>query len=77
MKSADYGILVSEAWPAAPYTICTCCSPSSVKLVSNTGWRDRKPFVVLNCAALPDTLIESGFFGVERAWPEAVDSRGG
>src|SRR5436309_12819950 len=28
--------------------------------------RRAKPFVVVNCAALPDTLIESELFGYER-----------
>src|SRR5207244_9015672 len=32
---------------------------------SNSG-RPSKPFVVVNCAALPDTLIESELFGYEK-----------
>jgi DNA-binding NtrC family response regulator len=40
--------------------------------------RQRKPFVSVNCAAIPDTLIESELFGVERgAYTGAVVSRAG
>jgi transcriptional regulator with GAF, ATPase, and Fis domain len=40
--------------------------------------RAGKPFVALSCAAIPDTLIESELFGVERgAYTGAVQSRPG
>jgi two-component system, NtrC family, response regulator HydG len=40
--------------------------------------RAEKPFVALSCAAIPDTLIESELFGVERgAYTGAVQSRPG
>ena len=40
--------------------------------------RKDRPFVALNCAAIPDTLIESEIFGVERgAYTGAVASREG
>src|SRR5437773_2697670 len=40
--------------------------------------RDAKPFVALNCAAIPEPLIESELFGAERgAFTGAVQSRPG
>src|SRR5207249_973822 len=40
--------------------------------------RSAKPFVALNCAAIPDQLIESELFGVERgAFTGAMQSRAG
>lgn len=40
--------------------------------------RQDKPFVSVNCAAIPDTLVESELFGVERgAYTGAVVSRAG
>jgi Nif-specific regulatory protein len=39
--------------------------------------RVRKPFVALNCAALPETLLESELFGIEKGVATGVDSRVG
>lgn len=40
--------------------------------------RAKSPFVAINCAAIPDTLIESELFGVDRgAYTGAVESRAG
>lgn len=40
--------------------------------------RTDKPFVSINCAAIPDTLVEAELFGVERgAYTGAVQSRAG
>jgi DNA-binding NtrC family response regulator/predicted hydrocarbon binding protein len=42
------------------------------------GKRARKPFVAVNCGAIPDTLIEAELFGVERgAFTGASQSRPG
>ena len=39
--------------------------------------RVRKPFVALNCAALPETLLESELFGIEKGVATGVNSRVG
>jgi two-component system, NtrC family, response regulator HydG len=40
--------------------------------------RQKKPFISVNCAAIPETLIESELFGVERgAYTGAVSTRAG
>jgi Nif-specific regulatory protein len=47
------------------------------KAVHFTSVRARKPFVALNCAALPDTLVESELFGIEKGVATGVNSRMG
>lgn len=39
--------------------------------------RAARPFVALNCAALPDTLLETELFGVEKGVATGVDRRAG
>ena len=39
--------------------------------------RRNQRFVALNCAALPDTLLESELFGIEKGVATGVDSRVG
>lgn len=36
------------------------------EMIHNQSSRSRKPFVCINCAAIPDTLLESELFGYER-----------
>ncbi len=46
------------------------------QLIHHSSRRSRKPFVRVNCAALPETLIESELFGHERgSFTDAVQSR--
>jgi transcriptional regulator with GAF, ATPase, and Fis domain len=47
-------------------------------MLHQIGRRERQPFVAINCAAIPETLIETELFGVERgAYTGATQSRAG
>lgn len=45
------------------------------KTIHFTSPRARKPFVALNCAALPETLLESELFGIEKGVATGVEKR--
>jgi Nif-specific regulatory protein len=47
------------------------------KAVHYTSPRARKAFVALNCAALPETLLESELFGIEKGVATGVNPRAG
>ena len=48
------------------------------RTLHNVSRRSGKPFVAINCAAIPENLVESELFGVERgAFTGAVQSRPG
>ena len=47
------------------------------KAIHYTSARVRKPFVALNCAALPETLVESELFGIEKGVATGVNPRVG
>ncbi len=50
----------------------------AAKAVHEAGARRGKPFVAINCAALPDTLVEAELFGAEKgAYTGALKSRVG
>jgi len=47
------------------------------KAIHYTSTRAKKPFVALNCAALPQDLLESELFGIERGVATGVERRMG
>jgi Nif-specific regulatory protein len=49
----------------------------AAKAIHYTSARTRRPFVALNCAALPETLLESELFGIEKGVATGVEPRVG
>ena len=47
------------------------------KALHHSSPRSNRPFVALNCAALPDTLVEAELFGIEKGVATGVDRRVG
>ncbi|MBV8731138.1 MAG: sigma 54-interacting transcriptional regulator, partial [Acidobacteriia bacterium] len=46
----------------------------AAKGIHYSSARSRKPFVALNCAALPEALVESELFGIEKGVATGVES---
>lgn len=74
--------LIEKVAPTQATVLFTGASGVGKELFAQTlhaiSPRSEKPFIAINCAAVPDTLIESELFGVERgAFTGATASRPG
>jgi two-component system response regulator PilR (NtrC family) len=50
----------------------------AARLIHDNGARRERPFVPVNCGAIPETLMESEFFGYRKgAFTGAIEDRGG
>ena len=78
----DVYSLIDQAAPSSSTILITGESGTGKELaarsIHNASERSKKPFIAINCAAIPDGLMESEFFGHERgAFTGADHSRKG
>jgi Nif-specific regulatory protein len=92
-RSATYGILgsslkmqqivrlIEQLRDSAINVLITGESGTGKELIARAlhyqSLRARRPFLAVNCAALPDSLLESELFGIERGVATGVESRVG
>jgi len=73
--------LIDQISDSAPDVLITGESGTGKELVAKAihyaSPRARRAFVALNCAALPDTLLESELFGIEKGVATGVERRAG
>ena len=49
----------------------------AARLLHDKSSRNRNPFIDINCAAIPETLLESELFGIEKGVATGVEKREG
>src|SRR5260221_13191151 len=81
-KMQEFFALIQQVAPSRAAVLITGESGTGKELAARAlhalSPRRSAPFVAINCAALPDTLIESELFGHEkRAFKAALERRAG